>query len=92
MLKSLTAVTMVFALCGYAYAEDGDGGGQVEYVAFAPTIDQVPGDPLSCREARETAWFERELQRTDGNVDPDVQYGSCGSRGQMLAASSADAD
>ena len=92
MKKSLTAVTMVFALCGYAYAEDGDGGAQLEYVAFAPAIDQGAGEPLSCGEARATAWFERELQRTDGNVDPELRVAPCGNAGQMLAESTADVD
>ena len=89
--KSLTAVTMVFALVGYAYAEDGsDGGGQLEYVSFQPSIDQVTGGTMSCEEARATAWFERELARTDGNVEPDLKYVPCGR--EVLAKSTADAD
>jgi hypothetical protein len=86
--KSLTAVTMVFALVGYAYAED--GGGQLEYVAFQPTIDQVTGSTMSCKEARASAWFERELKRTDGDVDPDLNYVPCGR--EDLAKSTSDAD
>lgn len=89
--KSLTAVTMVFALVGYAYADDGgDGGGQLEYVSFSPAIDQVAGTPMSCQEARATAWFERELQKSDGNVEPDLKYVPCGR--EVLAESTADAD
>ena len=90
--KSLTAVTMVFALVGYAYADDAGGGdgGQLEYVSFQPTIDQVGGTPISCEEARATAWFERELQKSDGNVEPDLKYVPCGR--EVLARSNADAD
>jgi hypothetical protein len=86
--KSLTAVTMVFALVGYAYAED--GGGQIEYVVYQPTIDQVTGTAISCEEARATAWFEREMQKSDGNVEPDLKYVPCGR--EVLARSNADAD
>jgi hypothetical protein len=89
--KSLTAVTMVFALVGYVHADDGGGdGGQLEYVSYQPTIDQVTGTAMSCEEARATAWFERELQKTDGNVEPDLKYVPCGR--EILAKSTADAD
>ena len=92
MKKSLTALTLVFALVGYAYAEDGgDGGGQLEYVAYAPTIDQVAGHSMSCTEARATAWFERELKRSDGDVNPEEQYVPCGSS-EIVAQANADRD
>ena len=92
--KSLTAVTLVFALFGNAQAEDaggGDGGGQLEYVAFDPSQNALEhSSPLSCREARATAWFERELKRSDGEVNPEAQAVACG--GERLAEVTSDSD
>jgi hypothetical protein len=80
----------VLATAGAVHAEDagtGDGG-QFENVSYEG--NEALGSALTCREARETSWFEKELARTDGNVDPDVRYASCGN--EMLADSTADAD
>ena len=65
----------------------------------APTEVMVPvgfhapesaGDVLSCKDARETAWFERELSRTDGGPAPDAENAEC--KPDILAHSTADAD
>ena len=58
------------------------GNGSVHEEAF--------GEPMSCKEARETAWFIRELSRTDGDTNPEVEYVSCGR--EILADSTADID
>ena len=88
--KSLTAVTLVLALSGSAQAED-SGGSQLEYVAFDPSQNALENSsPLSCREARATAWFERELKRSDGDVNPEVQAVACG--GERLAEVTSDSD
>jgi hypothetical protein len=42
------------------------------------------------QDARETAWFERELARTDGGPAPDANYDEC--KPDILAHSTADAD
>jgi hypothetical protein len=42
----------------------------------------VDGDrdtqPLTCKEQRETAWFNHEMQRTDGDVSPEAPTVACG--------------
>jgi hypothetical protein len=61
-------------------ASGGDANGQEESV----------GEPLSCSEARDTAWFIRELSRTDGDTNPDVEYTPCGR--EVLAKAAVDYD
>ena len=58
------------------------GNGNVHEEAF--------GETMSCKEARESAWFIRELSRTDGDTNPDVAYVSCGR--EILAGTTADID
>ena len=91
MMKSLTAVTLVLAMSGFARAEDAAGtgdGGQFEPVSY--DVSDVQSAPMSCRQARETAWFIRELSRTDGDVAPETPFIPCGN--EVLAESSVDAD
>ena len=45
---------------------------------------------MSCKEARESAWFIRELSRSDGGTDDVVAYVPC--KREILAGSSADYD
>ena len=52
--------------------------------------DEASGEPMSCKEAQESAWFIRELSRTDGDTNPEVAYVSCGR--EIVARSTADAD
>jgi hypothetical protein len=61
---ALLAATMVLALgaaAGFAHADDGrDAAASMR----TPTV--------ACKQARDAAWFARQLQRTDGDVDPRV--------------------
>ncbi|HEX5128508.1 MAG TPA: hypothetical protein VFV90_02120 [Usitatibacter sp.] len=52
--------------------------------------EEANAEPMSCKEARETAWFIRELSRTDGNTNPEVEYVPCAR--ELLAVSTADYD
>ena len=82
----------VLATAGAVHAEDagtGDGG-QYQNVSYEG--NEQLGAPLTCREARETSWFERELARTDGNVDPVAKYGACGADREVIAEFGVDAD
>lgn len=62
--------------------------------AFVPVADarshesEPAGEPMSCKEARDTAWFLNELQRSDGSNGVTV-YVPCQPE---LLASTADAD
>ena len=68
-----------------AYESPADVMFQVGYQESGPATDV-----LSCTDARETAWFQRELARTDGGPAPDAEYDEC--KPDILAHSTADAD
>ena len=92
MLKSLNALTLSLVLSGLAHADvNAIGDGQYFPVAYEPTDVAVQqATPLSCKEARATAWFIRELSRTDGEAEPEVALTPCGR--ELMAVSTADAD
>jgi hypothetical protein len=92
MLKTLNVLALSLALSGLAHAEFAVvGDGQFVPVAYEPSDAAVQqSTALSCKEARATAWFNRELSRTDGEADPQVAFSPCGQ--ELLAKSSADAD
>lgn len=92
MLKNtLQILALLIAFCGAARADDGGDGGQMVPIGYSPIeeVDYHFATPLSCGDARRTAWFEREIARTDGNVDPDTTYGPCP---QEILADSSVAD
>jgi hypothetical protein len=91
--KKLNLLVASVLFSGFAHADDyaspaqfipvsaaGDGNGHEESL----------GEPLSCKEARETAWFIRELSRSDGDTNPEVAYVPCAR--EILAVSTADFD
>jgi hypothetical protein len=90
--KTLTAVALAVAYSGFAHADiNAVGDGQFVPVAYEPTeVDIQQAAPLSCTEARATAWFVRELSRTDGEADPEVAFTACGPT--RVAESTVDAD
>jgi len=90
MLKKNLQVLAVLLFSGYAYADAYQGPNEVMFVSFPAEEREAANDVLSCKEARETAWFQRELSRTDGGPEPDVQYAEC--KPDILAHSTADAD
>jgi len=89
----LLAVLVTFS--GIAHADD-----YAYPLAFVPVSangngngnghEEALGEPISCKEARATAWFLRELSRTDGDTNPDVAYVPCAR--EILAGSTADVD
>ena len=83
----------LLALAGIARADD--YGSPASFVLVSANgegngHEEVQGEPMSCKEARETAWFIRELSRTDGDTNPEVAYAPCGN--EILAGASVDAD
>lgn len=95
MNKKLHLLVALIAFSGVAQADD------YAYPAtFVPVSasgnggngnhDEALGEPLSCKEARETAWFIRELSRTDGDTNPEVEYVPCAR--EILAGSTVDYD
>ena len=92
--KKLHLLVASIVFSGFAQADDyaspaafipvsatGDGNGHEE---------ESLGEPISCKEARETAWFVRELSRSDGDTNPEVAYVPCAR--EILAATTADYD
>ena len=91
MNPKLTLAVALIAFSGIALADD-----YASPAAFVPVSDNGNGhdearaEPLSCTEARETAWFIRELSRSDGDTNPEVEYVPCAR--EILAGSTVDYD
>ena len=90
--KKLHLLIASIAFSGLAYADD-----YAFPAVFIPvsaggngSTEEALGEPLSCKEARESAWFIRELSRTDGDTNPEVAYVPCAR--EILAVSTADVD
>ena len=96
MTKKLHLLLASIVFSGFAQADDyaypaafvpvsanGNGNGDVH------EEDSV-GEPMSCKEARASAWFIRELKRSDGDTTPEAEYVPCPR--EILAGSTADFD
>jgi hypothetical protein len=80
MLKNtLQILALLIAFCGAARAEEGGDVGEMTPVGYdgIDAVEQYFGAPLSCADARRTAWFEAEVARSEGNPDVDAAYGPC---------------
>ena len=91
MDKRLNLLAVLFVFSGIAHADD-----YASAVAFVPVSaggnghEESVGEPLSCKEAREFAWFVRELSRSDGDPNPEIAYVPC--TREILSSSTADFD
>ena len=87
MNKKLNLLVASIVFSGVAQA---DSGYPVDLVPVSDNgVDEESlGQPMSCEEARATAWFIRELSRTDGETNPEVAYLSCPA--EILARSDHD--
>jgi hypothetical protein len=88
--KNLQVLAASLVVCSTAQADDYAFPAAFVPVGFSIEQDESTAAPLSCKEARETAWFIRELSRTDGDTNPEVAYVPCGH--EILANSTADVD
>jgi hypothetical protein len=81
-LKSLQALFAALAVCSIANAQDGGGDGLADDPFPADLSSEaviaVAVQPMSCEEARHTAWFERELARADGETAYLASEIACG--------------
>ena len=88
----LLVASIVFS--GLAMADD--YASPAVFIAVSANADAMGndevalGEPMSCSEARETAWFIRELSRSDGNTSPEAEYVPCPR--EILAVSNVDFD
>lgn len=85
----LATVCAIFAMAGVARAED---GGAEDYMIPAALVagDGNGSDPVSCTELRADAWFNHELERTDGDASPKGEEPYC--KPDVFAESTVDAD
>ena len=90
--KKLHLLVASIVFSGIAYADD-----YASPAVFIPVSangngngHEALGEPMSCKEARDNAWFIRELSLTDGNTNPEVEYVPCAR--EILAVSTADFD
>ena len=67
------ATFTVFAFVPLAsWADGGDGGDYMLPVAHVKHERGTENRPLSCAEAKRAAWFQRDLELTDGDVSPTI--------------------
>jgi hypothetical protein len=84
-------------VCSIAFSSVALADDYASPAAFVPVSagngnvhEETLGEPMSCKEARESAWFIRELSRTDGDTEPEVAKVACA--GEILARTNADYD
>jgi hypothetical protein len=89
MFTKKVVLALLVAFCGSAYAD----AYEVVSVAYdgANEATEPTHEPLTCEEARLTAWFERERQRTDGSNVGGPEYEPCSAE-QPAGVSPADPD
>ena len=89
--KKLQVLAAMVSFSNLAFADAYESPADVMFAVAYEAVESGPAnDVLSCKDARETAWFQRELSRTDGGPAPDVEYDEC--KPDILAHSTADAD
>jgi hypothetical protein len=91
--KKLQLLVASIVFSGFAQADD--YASPAVFVPVSATSDgngyeESAGEPLSCKEARASAWFIRELSRSDGDTNPEVAYVPCGH--EILANATVDYD
>lgn len=90
--KKLHLLVASIVFSGFAQADD--YASPAVFIAVSASgnehEEEALGEPMSCKEARESAWFIRELSRSDGDTNPEVAYVPCAR--EILAVSTADVD
>ena len=88
----LLAASLLFT--GFAQADDSAYAvvsGPVPDSAVGAAFDEESlGQPMSCKEARQTAWFIRDLKRTDGETNPEIEPIACADDDTSGVVGSAD--
>jgi len=87
----LAALCAFVAFSGLARADDGGAEDYMVPAAFVANGNDANGsDPVSCGELRDAAWFNHEIERTDGDVAPKGEEPYC--KPDLFAESTVDAD
>lgn len=87
MAASLAAM---LAMAGLARADGGDYLLPASYTEGDAQFESRDAEPVSCAAMRETAWFLSELQKSDGQVQPEVPAVRCAI--ERYAGSTIDVD
>lgn len=88
---AVATLAAIFVMAGVARAEGSESSDFFVDVAYVPAEDGANGSAaLDCKDVIETAWFLRELARTDGTTTPDMPQPAC--RPEIYAESTVDAD
>jgi hypothetical protein len=67
------ATLAVFAFAPLAsWADGGDGGDYQQPAAHVKHERSTESRPLTCAEAKRAAWFQRDLELSDGDVTPTI--------------------
>ena len=69
---SLAAFTLFASAPLATWAEGGDGGDYMQPAAHVKHERATESRPLSCAQAKRAAWFQRDLERSDGDVSPTI--------------------
>ena len=90
--KKAIAVATVAAISAMAGLARADDGGSEDYMIPAAYLagDDNGGTPATCAEVRAAAWFNHELERSDGDVSPKGDEPVC--KPEYFAESTVDAD
>ena len=86
----LATLCAIFAMAGVARADDGGAEDYMIPAAFITGGGDNGSDPVSCKELRADAWFNHEIERTDGDVSPRGEEPYC--KPDVFAESTVDAD
>ena len=69
---SLAAVSLFAFVPLATWADGGDGGDFMQPAAHVKHERSTESRPLSCAEAKRAAWFQRDLELSDGDVSPTI--------------------
>ena len=84
-------LTAIFAMAGFARADDGGHENYLMPVAYiAGDGAGAVSEPKTCQDVQEEAWFLRQLELTDGDFAPETPAVSC--KADIYAESTVDAD
>ena len=89
-LMSLAAIAAFSLVNAGARADDGGSPYDNFPMTVAASGIGYAAEPATCTEANGDAWFARQLQLTDGDVDPTVATPHCRAESDVIAQAGQD--
>jgi hypothetical protein len=87
---SAAALSAIFAMAGAASADGGEYLLPVGYAAIDANMEERAAEPVSCANLREATWFLHEMEKSDGQVEPNAPAVRCAV--EIYAESTVDYD